>query len=302
MTKRLIRIAHSPDSDDAFMFYALKSGRVSSPKFEFEIERRDIEELNRAARDEIYDITAVSIHAYAYLSDRYALLASGMSMAEKDYGPMVVVRPDQMTRVTCDGRLRPEVTVAIPGEWTTAALVLRLLWGEVKRVLLRFDEILPAVKTGKVAAGLLIHEGQMQYEREGLVCVLRLIDGWNDLIRTATPTHPRTHAPTHRPAVLPLPLGGNAVKKALGYEVMGELSALVKESILWAMNHRDEARDYARQFKRDLTAEEADRYLDWYANHRTADVGHEGRLALRTLFEIAHEKGLLPKPPPLEII
>lgn len=282
MSKKLIKIAHSPDSDDAFMFYALGHGKVVSEKYDFVIERRDIEELNVMAHDEIFDITAISMHAYAHVCKKYALTSSGASMAEKDYGPMVIVRNDSEIENVNDLK---DKTVAVPGLTTTACLVLKMLQQSFKALPMRFDTIMEAVKSKKVDAGLLIHEGQLQFEREGFKKVASLIDYWKTISSN-----------------LPLPLGGNAVKKSLGQDVMKELSALQKQSIVYAREHRDEAREYAMQFKRDLSHDEAEKYLNWYANDRTLDMGAEGRAAVELLLSEAHKRGLLSESIEVEII
>ncbi|MBF0106543.1 MAG: ABC transporter substrate-binding protein [Deltaproteobacteria bacterium] len=269
--KRLITIAHSPDSDDAFMFYALKHKKIMSPNYKFEIHRRDIEELNRLAVDCVYDVTALSVHAYAYLHDKYALTSSGASMAEKDYGPLLVSKK-KYARADLK-----HLTVAVPGEWTTAFLVLKIIEPAIKHMAMPFHQILSAVSQGSADAGLIIHEGQLQYEGLGFYKVLSLIDEWNRMS-----------------GGLPLPLGGSAVKKALGMTAVREIADLQKKSIVYAMDHPDEAREYARSFKRDLTMAEADKYLSWYANQRSVDMGPEGIRAIDFLFEIAFKKGLIP--------
>ncbi len=278
--KQLIKIAHSPDSDDAFMFYALKHQKISSDKYDFEIVRKDIEELNRLALDEVYDITAISIHAYAHLAHKYVLTSSGASMAEKDYGPMVVAKKDFDSKTLLKGKV-----IAVPGEWTTAFLVLKLYEPHIRHLAMPFDQIMDAVLQGKVDAGLLIHEGQLQFEDQGLKKILSLGDVWRQYGKG-----------------LPLPLGGNAVKKSLGKEVTENLSCLQKQSIEYAFEHKEEARDYAMQFKRDLLASEADKYLSWYANERTLNMGDEGKKAISLLFDLAHEKGLLEKKVEIEIV
>lgn len=278
-TKQKILIAHSPDSDDAFMFHALKHGLVSSPKYECDIERRDIEELNQLAIKEHYDITAISIHAYAHLHDKYVLTSSGCSMAEKDWGPTLIARHH-----IADDDLK-NCTIAVPGMWTTAALVLKIIVPEARQVVVPFEKIMGAVKDNHVDAGLLIHEGQLQYKDQGFTKIFSLIDHWKQWAGD-----------------LPLPLGGSAIKKSLGNEVIAELSALQKESIQYAMNNPEAARDYAMSFKRDLTTEEADKYLSWYANNRTLDLGTDGRKAIDLLFQMAYEKQLLPNKIKVEII
>lgn len=277
--KRLIKIAHSPDSDDAFMFYALKQGLIVSDLYEFEIERRDIEELNHLAQDEVYDITAISIHAYAYLHDCYVLTASGASMAEKNYGPMVVACQDYT-----QSDLK-NLCVAVPGLWTTAHLVLKLIEPQIKTQVVPFEKIMDHVLSGKVDAGLIIHEGQLEYQKLGLKKVLSLIDFWRDLAGD-----------------LPLPLGGSAIKKSLGNQVIQDLALLQKQSIEYAMTHPDKARDYAMQFKRDLSADQADLYLSWYANTRSVDMGEDGRRAIQFLFDVAQKKGVLDDSVDLQIV
>lgn len=277
--KTKIKIAHSPDSDDAFMFWALKFGHIVSDEFECEIERKDIEELNQCAKDEIYDLSAISMHAYAHLADQYVLTASGASMAEKDYGPMVVAR-EALTKDDLKN-----LTVAVPGEWTTACLMLKIIEPQVKIKVIPFEKIMPAVKDKIVDAGLLIHEGQLQYEDEGFFKVVSLIDEWKTLAGS-----------------LPLPLGGNAIKKSLGTETVQKLSSLQKQSIEYAMNHKEEARNYAMSFKRDLTPEEADKYLSWYANDRTLDMGEEGKAAIQKLFDLAAERNLISKSIQIEVV
>lgn len=275
--KKTIRIAHSPDSDDAFMFYAMKFGKVGADRYDFVVERRDIEELNQAARRGEYDITAISFHAYAHVADKYALLASGSSMAEKTWGPVVVARSP-----IYESAWR-EITTAIPGEWTTSALLLKILRPEARTFAVPFEKIISRVVEGEVDAGLLIHEGQMEFARHGLVSVLRLLDGWKNIL-------------TARGASVewPLPLGGNAIRKDLGPAVMHDLAQVMRKSVEWAFAHHEEARDYARQFKRGMSASEADTYLSWYANARTRDMGDDGRQALQLLYQEAQARHILP--------
>lgn len=272
-----VKIAHSPDSDDAYMFYALARGSLVSPKYSCTIERRDIEELNQLAAQEFYDITAISFHALAGLTDKYTLLSSGSSMAEGNYGPMVVAR-DSLSSLK-------NTTVAIPGEKTTAALVLKLFEPTVKTIAMPFDQIIDAVIEKRVTAGLLIHEGQLQYEEMGLKKIIGLMDFWRDFSKG-----------------LPLPLGGSAVKKSLGLSVMRDLSDLQKQSIVYATQHHEAARNYAMQFKRDLSPDQADLYLSWYANKRSIDLGEDGKKAIQFLWDQGFEKGLLKQRPILEIL
>lgn len=281
-SKQKIKIAHSPDSDDAFMFYALKHGKITSEKYEFEIERRDIEELNQLAKDEVYDITAISMHAYAHLSDKYVLTKSGASMAEKDYGPMVIARNDSEICTNLD---LINKKIAVPGLWTTACLVLRMMATNVEVMPMPFDQIMDAVSERKVDAGLIIHEGQLVYENMGFKKIAGLIDYWKGIAGN-----------------LPLPLGGSAVKKSLGDKVMSELSDLQAQSIAYAMQNPQEARDYALTFKRDLNAAQADQYLGWYANERTLDMGEEGKKAIELLFLTAYDSGLLRQKIEVEVL
>lgn len=278
-TKKPIHIAHSPDSDDAFMFYALAEKKITSPKYAFFIESQDIEVLNRAAQTEKYDITALSVHAYAYLHDKYAITASGASMAEKDYGPVVVAKKNYTSKDWSN------ITIAVPGEWTTAFLVLKLIVPNLRHRVLPFEKIIPAVQNGDVDAGLLIHEGQLEYRQSGFFPIISLIDFWKKWAGD-----------------LPLPLGINAIKKSLGSETATELQTLQKQSILHAKEHAGEARQYTQKFKPDLADAQLKKYLDWYVSDRTVDFGAEGRRAMDFLFSLAFEKGLIPKKISLEII
>src|SRR5439155_21949757 len=220
-----IRIAHSPDSDDAFMFYGLATGRVRANGFELEHVLSDIETLNRAAFQGQYEITALSFHAYAHLTDRYLLLPHGASMGDR-YGPVVVAKKDGPTSLQ-------GVRVAVPGELTTAFLTLRLFDPSVQHVVVPFDQIQERVHSGEVRAGLLIHEGQLTYADEGLRKIVDLGEWWAD-----------------RTGGLPLPLGGNAIRRDLGADAISKLSRLLRESIAYGLEHREEAVDYAMQFGR----------------------------------------------------
>jgi 1,4-dihydroxy-6-naphthoate synthase len=266
-----IRIAHSPDSDDAFMFYGLASGRVPSNGFELEHVLSDIETLNRAAFEGRYEITAVSFHAYAHLTDRYILLPHGASMGDR-YGPVVVARKGGPTSL--EG-----VRVAIPGELTTAFLALRLYDPGVQYVVMPFDRIQEAVHAGEIAAGLLIHEGQVTYEEEGLQKIVDLGEWWAD-----------------RTSGLPLPLGGNVIKRELGAATIATLSGLLHDSIAFGLEHRDEAVSHAMQFGRGLDRARTDRFVGMYVNGLTLDYGERGREAVRRLLDDAQKAGLLPKP------
>ena len=270
-----IRIAHSPDSDDAFMFYGLASGKVPSRGFELEHVLSDIESLNRAAFEGRYEITAVSFHAYAHLTDRYILLPHGASMGDR-YGPVVVVKQGGPTSL--EG-----VRVAVPGELTTAFLALRLYDPGVQWVVMPFDRIQEAVQAGEIAAGLLIHEGQVTYEEEGLRKIVDLGEWWAD-----------------RTGGLPLPLGGNVIKRELGTATIATLSSLLHDSISFGLDHRDEAVGYAMQFGRGLDKEHTDRFIGMYVNGLTLDYGDRGREAVHRLLGDAQAAGLLPKPVTIE--
>jgi 1,4-dihydroxy-6-naphthoate synthase len=270
-----IHIAHSPDSDDAFMFYGLASGKVPSNGFELEHVLSDIETLNHAAFEGRYEITAVSFSAYAHLTDRYILLPHGASMGDR-YGPVVVAKKDGPASLN-------GVRVAVPGEMTTAFLTLRLYDPGVQYVVMPFDEIQEAVHAGEVAAGLLIHEGQVTYEEEGLRKIVDLGEWWAD-----------------RTGGLPLPLGGNVIKRDLGPATIAKLSRLLHDSIAFGLDHRDEAVRYAMQFGRGLDKERTDRFVGMYVNGLTLDYGDRGREAVHRLLGDALKAGLLPKPVTVE--
>ncbi len=274
-----IKVAHSPDTDDIFMFYALQEGLVASPDFSCEFVAEDIGVLNTQARDEIYDITALSFHAYAHVSDKYAILSSGASMAENDYGPMIVTTtPTNLQDLT-------QKKIAVPGLLTTATLLLRMMLPNFTAVPMPANQILDAVCNKQVDAGLVIHEGQIHYQNRDLHIAGRVIEFWKSFAGN-----------------LPLPLGLSAVKKSLGHEQMQSLSSLQKQSIAYAFEHRDAALAYARHAAPELSLAEADHYLNWYANKRTLHLGTEERLAILTLFNTAFAKGLIPKPVKIEII
>jgi 1,4-dihydroxy-6-naphthoate synthase len=268
-----IRIAHSPDSDDAFMFYGLASGKVASNGYELEHVLSDIETLNRAAFDGTYEITAVSFHAYAHLTDRYILLPHGASMGDR-YGPIVVSR-------TSAPSLKG-ITVAVPGSLTTAFLALRLYDPSVNYVVMPFDKIQEAVHAGDVQAGLLIHEGQLTWADEGLKKIVDLGEWWAE--RTG----------------LPLPLGGNVIKRDLGAAAISTLSRMLHDSIAYGLEHRDEAVDYAMQYGRGLDKSRTDRFVGMYVNNLTLDYGARGRQAVHRLLDEAQSAGLLPRPVTVE--
>jgi 1,4-dihydroxy-6-naphthoate synthase len=273
-----IRVGHSPDSDDAFMFYALTHDRIDTGGLRFLHQLEDIETLNqRALRGEL-EVSAVSIHAFAHLTDRYALLASGASMGDR-YGPKLVTREP----LTLDD-LRGE-TIAIPGKLTSAYLTLQLCLGKnIPVTVMPFDRILPAVAEGKVRAGLLIHEGQLYYGDRGLHQVLDLGQWWFE--QTA----------------LPLPLGGNVVRRDLGEELVLRIASLLKKSIRYALEHRQEALEYALKYARDLDPALADRFVGMYVNDWTVDYGPKGREAVRLLLRRAAEAGLVPGPLDIQFV
>lgn len=280
MADQLIRIGHSPDPDDAFMFYALAEDLIPTDGFRFEHVLKDIETLNRWALEGRLEVTALSVHAYAYLSDRYRLLPHGASMGEK-YGPMVV------TREPIDPERLPQLKVAVPGTWTSAFLELQLAVGRIDDpYVVPFDTVLDEVESGRADAGLVIHEGQLTYERQGLMKILDLGEWWDDLT-----------------GGLPLPLGANAVRRDVGDEqTMTRLSHLLRESIAYALEHRAPALAHAERFGRGLDRDLADTFVGMYVNDRTLDYGEDGRAAVVELLRRGHEAGLVPGPVPVDFI
>lgn len=272
-----IRVAHSPDSDDAFMFYALAKNKIDTGELHYIHLLNDIETLNRKALEGEYEVSAISFHAYAYLSKQYALLSCGASMGN-NYGPVVVsgkpIPPEKLA----------EKTVAVPGALTTAFLALRLFAPNVKSEIVHFDRILEDVQKGKYEAGLLIHEGQLTYRDMGLHKVVDLGEWW--LERTG----------------LPLALGGNVIKRSLGPELMARISQDIKRSIQYGLDHRKEAVDYAMQFSRGLDIEKADRFIGMYVNDLTVDYGESGREAVRRLLKEAHERKIIPENVALDFV
>ena len=272
-----IKLAHSPDSDDAFMFYALATRKLRTPGLKFSHVLADIETLNQAARQEIYDVTAVSFHAYAYLHEKYLLLDCGASFGE-GYGP-VVVSSRPLRREELAGR-----RVAVPGLLTTAYLALRLCQPEFEAVPMAFDKILDAVRNGIVDAGLLIHEGQLLYPQLGLHRVVDLGQWW--LERTG----------------LPLPLGANAIRRTLGPEVGRQVGRAIRQSVAYAMEHREAALNYAMQFARDMDTDLADKFVGMYVNRWTLDYGDAGRRAVNELLAQGVAAGLIPRPASVEFL
>jgi 1,4-dihydroxy-6-naphthoate synthase len=283
MSTQLIRVGHSPDPDDAFMFHALANDKIPTGNLRFVHELQDIETLNRRALKGELEVTAVSIHAYSFLLDKYALLPTGCSMGDR-YGPMVVARKPMAI-----GEL-PNVKIAVPGTLTTAFLTLKLLFesiGAANRLtfdVIPFDEIIPALAAGKYDAGLIIHEGQLTFRNQGLHLVVDLGVWWQE--RTG----------------LPLPLGGNVVRKDLGKPTMSEISRLIKESIRYGLEHRREALDYALKYARDMDVSLADKFVGMYVNDWTLDYGERGRAAIRKLLDEGHRAGIIPSPVEVEFV
>jgi 1,4-dihydroxy-6-naphthoate synthase len=264
-----IKLAHSPDSDDAFMFYALATQKVRTDGLKFSHILADIETLNRAADTETYDVTAVSFASYPLLKDKYALLDCGASFGE-GYGPLVVSQKP-LRREDLAG-----MRIAVPGLRTTAYLTLKLFEPTFEPVVIAFDKIVDAVREGAVPAGLLIHEGQLMFPQAGLNRVADLGQWWME--QTG----------------LPLPLGGNAVRRALGPEVGRRIAKAIRDSVSYALEHREAALNYAMQFARDMETELADQFVGMYVNKWTLGYGEEGRKAVRELLRRGAEAGLVP--------
>ena len=266
---RTITVAHSPDSDDAFMFYGLATNKLETEGLKFEHTLKDIQSLNEDAKKGVFDVTAISFHAYAYVSDKYALLPHGASIGDK-YGPILVSKEPR------DEGDIPTMKIAIPGELTSAYLALRIYNSDFQHVVYPFDEIIDAVQKGEVDAGLLIHEGQLFYNQMGLHKVLDLGEWWYD--KTG----------------LPLPMGGNVIRRDLGKDLMQEVSKHLHASIVYSMENREDALEYAMQFARDMQPELADRFVAMWVNDLTLDYGDRGREAVKRLLKEGHEKGIIP--------
>jgi 1,4-dihydroxy-6-naphthoate synthase len=265
---RTITVAHSPDSDDAFMFYGLATNKLETEGLKFDHTLKDIQSLNEDAKNGVYDVTAISFHAYAYVADKYALLPHGASIGDK-YGPIVVSN---------EPRSADEIggmKIAVPGELTSAYLALRLFNRDFEHVVVPFDQIIAAVQKGEADAGLLIHEGQLFYKQMGLDKVLDLGEWW------------------HEKTGLPLPMGGNAIKRDLGLELMKRVSRHLHESIIYSMENREDALQYAMQFARDMAPEMADRFIAMWVNDLTLDYGERGKEAVRTLLSEGHKSGII---------
>jgi 1,4-dihydroxy-6-naphthoate synthase len=274
---REITIAHSPDSDDAFMFYGLATNRIQVPGLRFTHTLSDIQTLNQKATegDGLYDVTAISFHAYPYLQKNYALMTCGGSVGE-GYGPMVIAQ-----RAFSLAEIQKKV-IAVPGKLTTAYLALKIFAPQIETAVVPFDQIIPSLIEGKYEAGLIIHEGQLTYERSGLQRIVDLGRWWRE----------KTD--------LPLPLGGNAIRRSLGAELIREISRALRESIQYALDHRSEALQYAMQFARDLDPQLADRFVGMYVNQRTLDYGDDGKTAIERLLQMGYEAGIVPIQPRIE--
>lgn len=266
---RTITVAHSPDSDDAFMFYGLATNKLDTGNLKFEHTLKDIQTLNEDAKKGVYDVTAVSFHAYAYIADKYALLPHGASIGDK-YGPILVSREPRPASDI------PKMKIAVPGELTSAFLALRIYNQDFEYTVVPFDKIIDAVKKGDVDAGLLIHEGQLFYKQLGLDKVLDLGEWW------------------HEKTGLPLPMGGNVIRRDLGEALMREVSRCLHNSIQYSLDNREDALAYAMQFARDMQPELADRFVAMWVNDLTLDYGQRGRDSVRRLLDEGHEKGIIP--------
>ncbi len=278
MEKKLIQVAHSPDSDDAFMFYALAKDKIDTGKFRFDHVLSDIQTLNEKAMHGIYEVSAISFHAFPRIASKYALLSSGSSMGDK-YGPMVISKQAE------DPSVLKRKVIAVPGVWTTAYLALKLYEPEINFVVMPFDKILPAVVQGEVELGLIIHEGQLTYQESGLHKIIDLGEWWYE----------KTEG-------LPLPLGGNVIRRDLGAEDCLKVSQLLREAIQYSLDHREAALDYAATFARGLKRDNMDRFVGMYVNDLTVDYGERGRKAVKRLFEEAAQQKLISSMPPLEFI
>jgi 1,4-dihydroxy-6-naphthoate synthase len=277
MDKREITLGHSPDPDDAFMFYALAADKLETGALKFRHIIEDIETLNRRAMNAELDVTAISIHAYAYVLDQYALLTSGASVGD-NYGPLVIARePMEIDHLS-------RVRIAVPGTMTTAYLALRLCAGDVNAVVIPFDQIMDAVARGDTDAGLLIHEGQLTYAARGFKKIVDLGEWWK--------------ADTG----LPLPLGGNAIKKSLGPELIAQVSRLLRESIEYGLAHREAAVRHSMVYARGMQSDLTDQFVGMYVNDYTIDYGEQGREGVRLLLARAHAAGIIAQPVQLEFV
>ena len=266
---RTITVAHSPDSDDAFMFYGLATNKLETEGLKFEHTLKDIQSLNEDAKNGVFDVSAISFHAYAYVADKYALLPHGASIGDK-YGPIVVSKEPRSADEI--GQMK----IAIPGELTSAFLALRIYNKDFQYEVVEFDKIIDAVLEGRVDAGLLIHEGQLFYKQMGLDKVLDLGEWW------------------HEKTGLPLPMGGNVIRRDLGEDLMRQVSKHLHRSIQYSMDNREDALAYAMQFARDMAPELADRFVAMWVNDLTLDYGERGKEGVRRLLKEGYEAGIIP--------
>jgi 1,4-dihydroxy-6-naphthoate synthase len=277
---RTIHVAHSPDSDDAFMFYALAEGKIDTGDLRYVHELSDIESLNRRALSADLEVTAVSIHAYAYLADRYALLNSGSSMGDR-YGPRLVglTPPPADPRAAARGK-----RIGVPGKLTTAYLSLKLFQPDFVEVVMPFDQIEAALKRGDIDLGLLIHEGQLTYQDDGFHLWADMGEWW------------------FGETGLPLPLGGNVVRRDLGPAVVEQVARDLKASIVYALEHRAPALEHAKRYNRGIGDEKTDRFVGMYVNEWTVDYSDRGREAVRELLKRGHAAGIIPHPVQVEFV
>lgn len=274
---RTITVAHSPDSDDAFMFYGLATNKLETDGLRFEHTLKDIQTLNEDAKNGVFDVTAVSFHAYAYISDKYALLPHGASIGDK-YGPIVVTKEPRKPEEIAS------MKIAIPGEMTSAFLALKIYEPNFEYIIVPFDKIIDAVNNGEADAGLLIHEGQLFYKDLGLSKVLDLGEWW------------------HEKTGLPLPMGGNVIRRELGEEMMKKVSKTLHRSIVYSMENREDALAYAMQFARDMPAELADRFVAMWVNDLTLDYGERGKEGVRRLLDEGFKAGIIPHKVDIEFV
>lgn len=274
---RTITVAHSPDSDDAFMFYGLATNKLETDGLKFEHTLKDIQTLNEDARQGVYDVTAISFHAFAYVADKYALLPHGASIGDK-YGPIVVSKePREASEIS-------SMTIAVPGELTSAYLALKIYNPKFEHIVVPFDQIIDAVLRGDADAGLLIHEGQLFYNQKGLHKVLDLGEWW------------------YEETGLPLPMGGNVIRRDLGADLMRQVSQCLHDSIVYSMENREDALAYAMQFARDMQPELADRFVAMWVNDLTLDYGERGREAVRRLLDEGYKCGVIPHKVAVEFV
>lgn len=274
---RTITVAHSPDSDDAFMFYGLATNKLETDGLKFQHTLKDIQSLNEDAKNGVFDVTAISFHAYAYVCDKYALLPHGASIGD-NYGPILVSKEPRGKEEI------PNMKIAIPGELTSAFLAMRIYNQDFEYEVVPFDEITDAVLAGKYDAGLLIHEGQLFYKQIGLDKILDLGEWWFE------------------ETGLPLPMGGNVIRRDLGEDLMREVSTHLHKSIQYSLDNREDALAYAMQFARDMPPELADRFVAMWVNKLTLDYGDRGRESVKLLLQRGVEKGIIPHKVELDFV